>query len=265
MRPFPRRGGAPFGCAQGQQVPALQRNHLRHIVDRRPQPTLTELPELRDRVHVFRDRADAGHVLAEMLAAYRGSAAIVMAIPAGGVAVGAALARDLGLPLDVAVVSKATLPWNTEAGYGAVAFDGTVLLNDDLLAQLNLTEAEVQQGIAAARAKVSRRLRRLRGDRPLPSFAGRTVILVDDGIASGFTLRAAIQAVRQAGAEPLVLAVPTAHRQSLQAVIGLVEAVYCPNVRGGWGFAVADAYQRWSDVDEAEVAAILAEFAAASA
>jgi predicted phosphoribosyltransferase len=97
-----------------------------------------ELSKFRDQVCVFRDRAFAGKVLADMLKEFRNRNAIVMAIPAGGVAVGAVIAKELNLPLDVAVVSKITLPWNSEAGYGAVAFDGTVKLNQEFLSHLNL-------------------------------------------------------------------------------------------------------------------------------
>ncbi len=110
-----------------------------------------ELPELRNRGHVFRDRAHAGEVLAGMLAEYRGSDALVLGIVAGGVPVAASLARALGLALDVAVVSKVTLPWNTEMGYGAVAYDGTLRLNEDVVTRMGLGPAEVEKGIARAR------------------------------------------------------------------------------------------------------------------
>jgi putative phosphoribosyl transferase len=101
---------------------------------------IIELPEWRARVQVFGDRADAGAVLAGMLESLAGSDALLLAIPAGGVPVAAAIAKQLKLALDVAVVSKITLPWNTEAGYGAVGFDGTVRLNAELLSHLGLTD-----------------------------------------------------------------------------------------------------------------------------
>ncbi len=114
-------------------------------------------PELRDRTGVFRDREDAGEVLARMLAEYRGSDALVLAIPAGGVPVAAPIAATLGLPLDLLVASKVLLPWTTEAGYGAVAFDGSVWINPDYVAHYGLDTATVEAGIAAARRKVQRR------------------------------------------------------------------------------------------------------------
>ncbi len=99
-----------------------------------------ELPELRDKILVFRDRTQAGQVLAKMLQAFRQTDTLVMAIPSGGLPVAVVIAKELDLPLDVAVVSKITLPWDTEAGYGAVAFDGTMGFNEDLLSHLRLTE-----------------------------------------------------------------------------------------------------------------------------
>src|SRR3989337_982054 len=105
-----------------------------------------EHSDLRNRVRMFRDRAHAGQILADMLRSYRASDALVLAIPAGGVPVAAAIARALELPLDVAVVSKITLPWNTESGYGAVAFDGTGCLNQDLVESLRLGEAGADDG-----------------------------------------------------------------------------------------------------------------------
>ena len=129
-------------------------------------PKIFDLPKLRNRVRIFRDRASAGKVLAGMLEEYRGSKAIVMGIPAGGMAVAVEIARGLTLPLDVAVVSKITLPWNSEAGYGAVAFDGTVLLNEKLLSRLNLGDQEIQTGIKKTTQKVVRRVTLFRGWTP---------------------------------------------------------------------------------------------------
>ena len=220
-----------------------------------------DLPELRDRVRVFRDRDHAGKVLAGMLQSHQQEGDIVLGIPAGGVPVGAVVAAQLDLPFDVAVVSKITLPWNTEAGYGAVAFDGTVRLNDQMLSYSKLTKDEVQKGIEKTSSKVARRVKRLRKDQPFPDLSRRPVILVDDGLASGFTMRVAVEALRKTGADHIVVAVPTGHLGTVERIAGEVDTLYCPNVRGGWRFAVADAYERWSDVDEAEVIRILAGFA----
>jgi putative phosphoribosyl transferase len=221
-------------------------------------PKIFDLPKLRNRVRVFGDRASAGKVLAGMLEEFRSSHAMVMGIPAGGIAVAVAIARELHLPLDIAVVSKITLPWNSEAGYGAVAFDGTVMLNEELLSRLNLSSQEIQTGIKKTEQKVSRRVTMFRGHRPLPDF-NRPILLVDDGLASGFTLRVAVKALRRNGATNVILAVPTAHSESVQLILKEVEAIYCPNLRSGLSFAVADAYEQWSDLDEQEVIRLLHE------
>lgn len=216
-----------------------------------------ERTDLRDKVAVFRDRDHAGLLLGDMLAPYGLKNGIVLGIPAGGVAVGLAIAGRLALPFDVVTVSKITLPWTTEAGYGAVAFDGTFILNEALIAQLPLSENEIQEGIRNARSKVERRAKEFREDRPFPNVVGRPVIVVDDGLASGFTMKAAIEALRTRGADQIIVAVPTAHSRAVTDIAKLVVAVFCANIRTGVRFAVADAYQEWSDVSEAEVIDLL--------
>ena len=221
---------------------------------------INDLKQFREIRWVFRDRAHAGEVLAGMLKPYYQGIDLILSIPAGGVPVGAVVAENLELPFDVAVVSKITLPWNTEAGYGAVAFDDTLRLNEDMLRRLTLSEKDIKEGIAKTSAKVTRRVERLRGKRPFPDLSKHSVILVDDGLASGFTMRVAVEALRKSGADHIILAVPTGHRRSVEVVAQEVEALYCPNIRGGWSFAVASAYEWWSDVTEEEVIRILEEF-----
>jgi len=209
-----------------------------------------DIKHLRDKVRVYTGREHAGRVLAGMLDAYRETDTLVMAIPSGGVPVGVALAELLQLPLDVAVVSKITLPWNSEAGYGAVAFDGTVRINEELLPFLQLTEMQKSEGLEKTRQKVARRVLKFREHAPIPNIGGRNAILVDDGLASGFTLMVAVAAVRRLYPEKLVVAVPTGSAQRLQKVAREVDGLYCANVRGGWSFAVAEAYEQWFDLDE---------------
>ncbi|MBS0012514.1 MAG: phosphoribosyltransferase [Desulfobacterales bacterium] len=211
---------------------------------------IISLPELAEKRLVFRSRQHAGEVLAQMLQKEAWFDAIVLAIPAGGVPVGQVVAQQLGAAFDVAVVSKITLPWNTEAGYGAIAFDGSMRLNEMLLARLNLTNQQMKEGIAETKEKVSRRSRTLRGKRPFPDLSDRSAILVDDGLASGFTMFCAIDAVKNAGARQVVVAVPTAHRQAAEAAAEKVDRLYCANIRSGRSFAVAEAYENWTDVSE---------------
>lgn len=220
---------------------------------------VADLPELRDRVGVFADRAEAGRVLAGMLERYRGSDALVLAIPAGGVPVAVVLAAELGLEMDVVVVSKVTPSWNSEVGYGAVAFNGTVRLNRAMMARLGIDEAEARAGIERTQEKVRRRVRALRGDRPLPKVTERTVILVDDGLASGFTMLVAAEAVREAGAAEVVVAAPTAHADTVPRLVAAADHIYIANLRGGLSFAVADAYRNWHDVSLEEAQRLLAD------
>ncbi len=225
---------------------------------------LIDEPGLRDRKGVFRDREHAGRVLSGMLSEYANGDGLVLAIPAGGVPVGASMARVLGLPLDLCVVSKILLPWTTEAGFGAVAFDGSVWYNPGYIEHFRLTAEQVAQATEAARRKVVRRLRRFRGERPMPEVRGRPVFLVDDGLASGATLRAGIAALRRLGADQLMVAVPTAHRDNARILAREVAALYCANLRSGPTFAVAEAYLEWHDVSDEEVAALLETMGGAS-
>ena len=204
---------------------------------------------------VFFDRKAAGERLAGLLANYKGSGATVVAIPAGGVPVGAQLERLLGLPMQVAPVSKVLLPWTTESGYGAVAFDGSVWVDEAAVENYRLQKEQVEKAITDARAKVERR--RARFCRVALDVKGRTVILVDDGIAAGSTMRTAIAALRNLGAARVVVAVPTAHDRSLVALRALADDIVCANVRGGPRFAVADAYEEWHDVSDDEAEAML--------
>jgi len=218
---------------------------------------VVDLPDLRDQVGIFRNRDHAGEILAGMLEVYSDSAAIVMAVPAGGVPVAKVLAEQLGLPMDIVVVSKITLPWNTEVGYGAVAFDGSVRLNNDLVARLGLTDEEIQQGISKTSAKVAHRVKNLRSEQALPDLSTSQIILVDDGLASGFTMHVAVEALQKAGTNSITVAVPTGHQRSVESIAGEVDTLYCANIRGGYHYAVAEAYERWSDVDEEELVSLL--------
>jgi predicted phosphoribosyltransferase len=219
---------------------------------------IADLPELRDHAPVFADRAAAGRALARLLEGYRASGALVLAIPAGGVPVAAEIAAQLALELDVAPVSKMLLPWTTESGFGAVAFDGSTWMEPQAARYYGLTPAQIEHAAAVAREKVGRRLARLRGGRAAFALAGRTAIVVDDGVAAGSTMRAAVAALRKLEPARIVIAVPTGSARSLERLEPIAEEICCANLRYGASFAVADAYERWYDVGEDEVAAILA-------
>lgn len=216
-----------------------------------------DLLALRERGFVFRNRRHAGEVLAELLRDHLRPDAVMLAIPSGGVPVAVPLAERLELTLDVAVVSKMTLPWNSEVGYGAMAFDGTRRLNRDLIATSHLSPEQIAEGDRLTRAKIDRRLGLFRGGDPTMDLAGKAVVLVDDGLASGFTMLVAAQAVRNAGARWTDVAVPTGHRRAADRMAESVDRVFCANIRSGSSFAVAQAYQDWYDVTEEEAANLL--------
>jgi predicted phosphoribosyltransferase len=223
--------------------------------DARASEKVADCPELRNRTGVFADRKEAGAVLAGLVRADLPPEAVILAIPAGGLPVAASLAGELELAYDVLAVSKITLPWNTEVGYGAVAFDGTVRLNDPLIRRMGLDHVQVQQGIVRTVEKVQRRMQALRG-RGEPDVRNAPAVLVDDGLASGFTMLAAAEAALKLGAREIHVAVPTASGSALAVVSGSADRVYCANLREGPWFAVADAYRRWREVSETEAAEI---------
>ena len=192
-------------------------------------------------------------MLAGLLEGFRGTGAVVLAIPAGGYPVAAVIARRLGLELDVAVVSKITPSWDSETGYGAVSFDGMARVDERLATDLGIDHEERSRGIRTAQGKVSRRVARLRGGDPAPRVAGRAVIMVDDGLASGTTMLAAIEAVERLKPAGITVAVPTAHVEAARRVGERVEALYVANLRSGPRFAVASAYESWRDVTDCEI------------
>jgi putative phosphoribosyl transferase len=226
-----------------------------HIED-----NLFDIPDFRNKIAVFRDRKHAGEILAEMLGAYKNTDAVIFAIPAGGVPVAAEIAVKLQISLEVAVVSKITLPWNTEAGYGAIAFDGTMILNEEMISRLGLEESDIEKGIENTLIKVKRRDAVFKSEHSSRKVSGRAAILVDDGIASGYTMMVAVEALKKAGASQIIIAVPTAHLENIKQLMSKVDAIYCANIRSGWSFAVADAYEFWSDVSEEEIIEILKGF-----
>jgi len=212
---------------------------------------LVDLKECREREGIFSDRHHAGRVLAGLMEGRVDPGSIILAIPAGGVPVACALADSLDLDFDVMVVSKITFPWNSEAGYGAIAQNGLVRLNKRILDRVRLSEADIQAGIAATQSKVNRRIEALRGDMSPLDLKRRHVVLVDDGLASGTTMSVALEAVSQLNAASVVLAIPTGHLEAIRWIGEQADLVFCANVRSGLSFAVAAAYQDWSDVSEA--------------
>jgi putative phosphoribosyl transferase len=222
---------------------------------------LIEDPALRDSIQVFADRTDAGRHLAAFLTDYRGTEAALFAIPAGAVPVAAEIARVLALPLDLIIVRKIQLPWTTEAGFGALDPGGQAIFNEDLIRRMSLSPKDIDAQVKITARGLEQREKRLRRGKPYDRLEGRPALVVDDGLASGYTMRAAVGFLKAQGAGKLIVAVPTASEHTVRDLLPLVDELYCPNIRGGFPFAVADAYKNWYDLTEEEVLNILESLA----
>ena len=215
-------------------------------------------PSYRERAFIFRDRFHAGKLLAEKLRKYADNDNVILfGIPAGGVPVAYSIAKEIGLSMDVIIVRKIQIPWNTEAGFGALAWDGNIVLNKALISQLNLTEEVINESIAKTRKMIQERVRKFRENKPIPDLKKKIVILVDDGSASGFTILAAARSIRKKNPQRIVIAVPTASIGSIKLLQSEVDEIVCLNIRSNLTFAVADAYENWYDLTDEEVVEIL--------
>jgi putative phosphoribosyl transferase len=221
---------------------------------------IIEEPSLRDKVHVFRDRLEAGGRLARRLEKYRKKDCLVLAIPSGGIPIGLTIARHLGLPFDLVISRKIPIPGNPEAGFGALSFEGSLFLNEPLVRELHLTGEEIRELSIPVMKEIQRRNAVFRGGRPFPDLRGRIIILVDDGLASGYTMMASINFIRKRKPSRIVVALPTAPESSVQFISASVDEILCLNIRRGFYFAVADAYHEWHDLSEEEVLELLKRF-----
>ncbi len=219
--------------------------------------TLIEDFSFHNKVGIFEDRAEAGRLLADKLALFNKPSTIVLAIPSGGVPVGKEIADAFGCDFDLLIVRKAQIPWNTEAGFGAVNLNGDMIINEPLVQTLGLTQDEINAQISITRKILQKREKLFRKEHPFPSLKQRTVILVDDGLASGYTMLVAINFVRKQYPAEIVVAVPTGMSDTVETIHSEADAVVCLNIRDTYPFAVASAYRNWYDLTDAEVMQLL--------
>ncbi len=214
--------------------------------------------DLREGRWLFRDRVDAGIQLAERLAPYGGEDVIVLAIPRGGAPVGAEVARRLGAEFDVVVARKLGAPFSPELAIGAVTADGGRFLNEEIMAEVGVSDTYLASVTAAERAEVRRREQRFRGSRPAPRIQGRTVIVVDDGLATGATMRAALRSLREKHPAELIVAVPVGPVDTCVALRAEADAVVCLYQPDPF-YAVGLYYRLFAQTEDAEVQRLLQE------
>ena len=209
---------------------------------------------------VFENRQDAGRQLAEKLGEYKDQSVVVLAIPNGGVPVALEVASALKADLDLIICRKIPLPLTPEGGFGACADDGTIILNEEIVKRVGLSRQQIEYEASKVRAEIKRRSLLHKGDRPLVGISGKIVILMDDGLASGITMMAAVESVRHRRPKGIVVAVPCASAVAVKQLERVADKVvtcitgYMPR------FAVADFYRHWYDVSDDEVVQYLRQW-----
>lgn len=215
-------------------------------------------PNFRNKVRVFDDRFHAGELLSEKLLHYANREdTLVLAIPAGGIQVAVVVAKRLSLPLDLAITRKIHVPWNQEAGFGALSWNGYVILNRPLVASLGLSDQDVSRCVAEEKEIIKRRVELFRGNKPFPDLNKKNIIIIDDGLASGYSMLTTIKAVKGNKVNELVVAVPTAPISAINLLKPHVNEIVCLNMRSGALFAVANAYKNWYDLNDRDVIELL--------
>jgi len=207
---------------------------------------------------IFKDRREGGRQLAKALTkrGYKGQNTLVLGIPRGGLVIADEVAKALSATLDVIIARKLRAPYRPELGIGAVVDGDHVTINEDLSRAVGATQDYLTREIAYQGEEVERRLRFYRGEHPAPEISGKTVIVVDDGIATGYTFRAALESLRQRHPDRLVAAAPVAAHDSAEMLKAFADEVVCLNTPTSF-FAVGAWYQNFDQVSDEEAAAIL--------
>jgi predicted phosphoribosyltransferase len=209
----------------------------------------------------YEDRTEAGQVLVQDLNNIRfESRPVVLAIPNGGIPVGVEIAKSLDAELDAIIVRKLQVPGNPEAGFGALTSQGSLLLNERLVRSIGLNQKQIDMVVKQTQDQIDLRKADYRGLVGTVDPSEKDVILVDDGIASGYTMMAAIESVRSLAPNSITVAAPTSSSSAAHLVGGEVQNLICPRIESGFIFAVANAYKNWYDVPDTEVIDILENY-----
>jgi putative phosphoribosyl transferase len=205
---------------------------------------------------LFSDRVEAGKRLASALAIFASKDAIVLAIPRGGVVVGFEVAQALGIPLDVIIPRKIGAPDNPELAIGAVTEDGTIVLNNRLVSYLKVPENYIKEESERQRLEIERRLKTYRANAPYPSLKNREVIIVDDGIATGATMRATLASVRKRGAKTVVMAIPVGPPSTIKELEKNADRIVCLYTPESF-YAIGQFYENFTQTTDEEVIRLL--------
>lgn len=209
---------------------------------------------------IFENRHDAGKKLSGLLTEYDKETLVVLAIPNGGVPVAVEVSKTLRADLDLVISRKIPIPLNPEAGFGAIANDGTMILNEDLVKKIGLRRWQIDHEAGKVRTEIKHRMLLYRGDRPLPRISGKSVVIVDDGLASGITMTAAVESVRHRQPKHIIVGVPCASAIAIKQLERIADKVITCAVGYMPRFAVADYYRYWYDVDDEEVVQYLKQW-----
>lgn len=209
---------------------------------------------------IFENRYDAGRKLAEKLKEYAGKSAVVLGIPNGGVAVALQVAMALGADFDLVISRKLPIPTSPEGGFGSLTDDGTLILNKEVVKSTGLTQQQVNSQVSQVRSNIRHRSLLYHKDHPPLSVAGRIVIIVDDGLATGYTMRAAIESLRKHKPARIIVAVPVGPAHAVRDVQRVADRVVTCAVGNESAFYVADYYRQWYDTPDSEVLSCLKEW-----
>ncbi len=209
---------------------------------------------------IFENRYDAGRQLAAKLTGYKERSAVVLAIPNGGVSVAAGASKKIDAELDVVISRKIPLPLSPEGGFGAVTDDGTIILNDEVVNSAGLSQQQINYQVNQVRAGIRQRSLSYLSNRTPAVVGDKTVIIIDDGLASGYTMMAAVESVRQRHPQKIVAAVPAAPAAAVEKVKRVADEVVTCAVGFMPRFYLSDFYKYWHEAADDEVAYCLKEW-----